>query len=301
MVETLTPARRPPSTKNPWVTCIATNKEEAVKEYEHLTDQIQIYSDGSSFKGKIGVAAVLFRAGKQPRTLCYHLGTEEEHTVFEAEEVGLTLAAHLLATERDPTFPISILIDNQASIQAGESFYSHPGSYIADHFHRMMCRIAHKHENFDTTVRWVPGHSDIHGNEEADKHAKLASEGHHNDSSIDRLPHYLRHHTLPLSISALKERQSKDTAEHWKYLWCTSSRFHHINSIDPQILKRSFIKLSTNFPKCLTSLYVFLRTGHAPLNKHLHQIQKSASPSCPHRPGTDESVHHYLLLCLQYR
>ncbi|KAG2046647.1 hypothetical protein BDR06DRAFT_898809, partial [Suillus hirtellus] len=69
------------------------------------------------------------------------------------------------------------------------------------------------------TVHWVPGHSDVHGNEEADKHAKLAAEGHHNNSSTESLPCYLHQHILPLSISALKEQQSKDTAEQWKHLW----------------------------------------------------------------------------------
>ncbi|KAG1810870.1 uncharacterized protein BJ212DRAFT_1250973, partial [Suillus subaureus] len=46
---------------------------------------------------------------------------------------------------------------------------------------------------------------------------------------------------------------------------------------------------------------IFLRTGHAPLNKHLHHIRKSDSPSCPHCPGVNETVHHYLLECLHFR
>ncbi|KAG1841901.1 hypothetical protein DFJ58DRAFT_718084 [Suillus subalutaceus] len=124
--------------------------------------------------------------------------------------------------------------------------------------------------------------------EEADKYAKLASEGHHNDSPVNRLPRYLRHCTLPLSISALKELQGKTTAERWKLLWNTSPRSRHINRLGPNILKRSFIKLSTNFPKRLTSMYIFLHTGHAPLKKYLHRIRKSA-------------IHHYLLVCPQYQ
>ncbi|KAG2050602.1 hypothetical protein BDR06DRAFT_839543, partial [Suillus hirtellus] len=50
-----------------------------------------------------------------------------------------------------------------------------PGSYLADHFHRAMQQIARNHEDFNVTMCWVPGHSDVHGNEEADKHAKLVA------------------------------------------------------------------------------------------------------------------------------
>ncbi|KAG2036351.1 hypothetical protein BDR03DRAFT_866226, partial [Suillus americanus] len=66
------------------------------------------------------------------------LGTDEKHTVFEAEMVRLTLAAKLIATEQDLTFPLSISVNNQAAVLPGESFYSNPGSYLATKFQRMM-------------------------------------------------------------------------------------------------------------------------------------------------------------------
>jgi len=40
--------------------------------------------------------------------------------IFKAEEVGLTLAAKLIATEPCLSFPLSISIDNQALIQADQ-------------------------------------------------------------------------------------------------------------------------------------------------------------------------------------
>ncbi|KAG2051098.1 hypothetical protein BDR06DRAFT_959268 [Suillus hirtellus] len=44
-----------------------------------------------------------------------------------------------------------------------------------------------------------------------------------------------------------------------------------------------------------------LRTGHAPLNKHLHRIGKAERPSCPHCRDTEESVFHFLTTCPQYQ
>ncbi|KAG2345997.1 hypothetical protein BDR05DRAFT_879246 [Suillus weaverae] len=76
--------------------------------------------------------------------------------------------------------------------------------------------IAKNHEDFAVTVCWVLGHSDVHGNEEVDKQAKLAAESRRNNSPPAKLPKYLRHDTLPLSISALKEVHHKETHTRWE-------------------------------------------------------------------------------------
>ncbi|KAF8231877.1 hypothetical protein L208DRAFT_1466842 [Tricholoma matsutake] len=46
-----------------------------------------------------------------------------------------------------------------------------------------------------------------------------------------------------------------------------------------------------------TSLLLQLRTGHIPLNKHLHWIQKAELPTCPCCHHHDETVAHYVLHC----
>ncbi|KAJ8582387.1 hypothetical protein M405DRAFT_750339, partial [Rhizopogon salebrosus TDB-379] len=85
------------------------------------------------------------------------------------------------------------------------------------------------------TVRWVSGLSDVHGNEEVDKHAKLAAESRQDNSSITKL-HFLRFSAFPLSISALKEVHRKATHIRWAHSWQKSPRYARMNRIDPKLL-----------------------------------------------------------------
>ena len=57
---------------------------------------IRLFSDGSGLDGGVSAAAVMYRPGRGPRVLRFHLGPLTDHTVFEAEAVGVILALHML-------------------------------------------------------------------------------------------------------------------------------------------------------------------------------------------------------------
>jgi hypothetical protein len=93
--------RDPSKTGNlPFGISIAESREDSIKETEKAQETIQIFMDGSALEGKVGAAAVLMRKGRHTQTLRFHLGPESEHTVHEAELVGILLGLHILSTEK---------------------------------------------------------------------------------------------------------------------------------------------------------------------------------------------------------
>ncbi|KAG2034097.1 hypothetical protein BDR03DRAFT_822678, partial [Suillus americanus] len=122
------------------------------------------------------------------------LGSTDDHTVYEAEAVGLTLATQLLSMEDDITFPVSIFVDNQATIKSGGVFSTKPGHYLIDHFHRSITDIkkASRDCRFRVTVRWISGHDGVAKNELADQEAKRAADSRSESSPRTHLPPFLR-------------------------------------------------------------------------------------------------------------
>jgi zinc-binding in reverse transcriptase len=68
-------------------------------------------------------------------------------------------------------------------------------------------------------------------------------------------------------------------------------------STDPTTPSDKFIKLTTKLPKKLSTILTQLRTGHAPLAKHLHRIKKADSPICPACLQNSETIQHFMLHC----
>ncbi|KAI6011373.1 hypothetical protein PISMIDRAFT_79577, partial [Pisolithus microcarpus 441] len=62
-----------------------------------------------------------------------------------------------------------------------------------------------------------------------------------------------------------------------------------------------FLKLTGKLRKKQIGLYIQLRTGHTPLNQHLHRINRSDTPLCLQcGEVSPENVHHFLFQCPRY-
>ena len=79
-----------------------------------------------------------------------------------------------------------------------------------------------------------------------------------------------------------------------------SPRNTHLQSIDPSAPSKHFANITAKLPRHHSSLLFQLRSGHAPLNKHLFRIARSQTATCPQCNTAQESVHHFLLQCPAY-
>jgi ribonuclease HI len=285
---------------------------------------VQVFCDGSGFEGGVGAAAVLYVNNRVSKILHYHLGSENDHTVYEAEGIGIAMALQLLKTRSIRLIhPTSICSDSQALLKALGNQRPHAGHYILDKVHDFAEDLHAKQDGLinnlerrealnegriwkgrkkgviDLQLHWVPGHCDYARNEKADEEAKKAAKGLSSEAKL--LPPFMRK-GLPASISALRQSFSSGLHKDWKNRWKKSPRFALHRQLDKKAPSKNFLKLVKGLDRRQASLLMQLRTGHIGLNHHLFRIRKSESPVCPHCRGiTVETVKHILLDCPFYR
>jgi ribonuclease HI len=274
-------------------TKIIDNVDDAITDMEQDHPDVKIFTDGSGMEGQIGAAAALYRNGRLKSTLRYKLGSQKHHTVYEGEGVGMLLGIKLMEREwgiRSANF----YIDNRAAILATQLTKPAPGHHIFDKFHHHIGNIMDRNHNLQVTLKWIPGHKGVDGNEQADEQAKKAiTDG---SSNHNHLPSYL-HNSLPHSKSAKIQTFNAKLKMEAQKAWLKSPRYAKMKATDPTAPANTFLKLTAQLPRKLTSILTQLRTGHAPLAKHLHRIKKADSPMCPSCLQDTETIRHFILHC----
>jgi len=106
---------------------------------------------------------------------------------------------------------------------------------------------------------------------------------------------------IPVSKSAVQQRHLQMIKSKATEFLAKSPRYMQLTQIDLSMPLSRFRKTTQNLPWAQASLLIQLRMGHVPLQKHLHRIGRANSPKCLACHMRDETVHHYLVVCLAHR
>ena len=130
-LETLDPVRASPAYEIKAKVTSAGSEEEEETAGPLEDGEVRFFSDGSGLDSRVGAAAVMYRRGREPKVLRYNMGLLTEHTVFEAEAIGVMLALHMLKMERHVR-KASIRLDIQAVLGALAEHKPKPAQSIID-------------------------------------------------------------------------------------------------------------------------------------------------------------------------
>lgn len=156
-METVEVARLPPGWRCPIEVVQGKTKEAAIEQERNNEADMQIYTDSSGYKGKIGAAAVLYRGMESVKVLRKCFGEEDKHTVFEREcmeqILGLELLRREMGSRRSRIQTATIETDNQAGMKAMDGAGGGSARYIVDEALKRIWKI----QEIDSSME-ITGH-----------------------------------------------------------------------------------------------------------------------------------------------
>ena len=250
------------------------------------------WTEGShSDDGRVGAAAVC-KHGTEWRTHRSYLGTGRME-VFDAElwAIGLALGETVKRRKRlqqHGVKTVAVFSDSQAAIRRAAHLEPGPGQRLARRINRRARNLlAH---GIATEIHWVPGHSGIPGNEEADRQANLAR--HASGSTVIEQPYTLasnRARRIYEGRSAAKAKWEADKcSKHFNY------RLKGKTGTKRPVPMTSVKSLATRFYQ--------LQCGHAPTGVYLKRFGHRENNRCWWCAGTAAQTREHLFRhCSRWR
>lgn len=223
-----------------------------------------------------------------PSTLIQHQKTHnlgKDQLVYNGELEGVTQAVEYANKTAKPGLTFNIYSDNQAGLWRLKTPSDNPGQSCQIRAINAAKQATAKGAKIN--LKWVPGHTDINGNDKADELAKLATSQH--PSSYD----------TSFAMLGMKIKGMRSTE--WKQAIATDRRnsllytnSHSYRKIFPWNISCK-LRITPGTPREIASAFYQLKIGHGYIKSYLHKLGHAPNDRC--RRGAKETAEHLLLSC----
>ena len=248
---------------------------------EYPDDWTHVYTDGSAFKATVNAGYGIWICFPDEKSIEISDACGATCSNYEAEIKAIKSAVETLHNtfNEEPSKVTNTVIfsDSKSALQALEnhSVDSKEIQETAMKIDKLLAAFTIR-----LVLQWIPGHTDIPGNEKADRLSKRGAQ--------KEQPHK----STPLKTA--KQIIQCNYKEEWMNMWATGQTgrvvYKHMNSTKQHDNIRSLTRKE--------QVTIFrLRTQHVPLNQHLNRINPQLPPMCPLCDEHFETTEHLLLKC----
>ena len=255
-------------------------------------NHVFIYTDASSTATKdskgIGVGMTVL---SPPSETIHHESLTNigpNNLVYNGELEGATLAAEYAAKIAKPRLHFHVYSDNQAGLWRLKTPSDNPGQSNQIRAIEATQRIIQK--GGELTYHWVPGHTNVQGNERADTLAKAAT--------------FERPTSHQTSYAMLGLRMKQQRIREWKHsievrsAKSKTSNYHYSyrKRFEWKLQSKMLVPMGTQ--RKTASAFYQLKLGHGQFRSYLYQRGHVEDDMC--YCGAKETPEHLLLVCPMY-
>ena len=246
----------------------------------HGPKRTTVYTDGSRTSNSSGAGFIIY---KENATIERSIPMGECATINQAEMLAILQATQELTDAKETSKNVTIYSDSQACLIAMKMGTT--TSKLTAECHLALNRLGRSN---DLLLTWVPGHSDIDGNETADKLAKQGA----TTAYMGPEP------ALPISDATLKRKNHANFRARWNENWKTQPACRQ--SRETLTKAPESYDCALDLPRLRLRHLVTGYTGHGNLGHHLWKMGINSSPHCLRCNAEDEDAHHHIARCPAY-